>query len=94
MHRQGRIDDDKFNYGIWQVLGIPPDQAMQITRFREDMSPGRVSRRERWEVFVVTTLSTWAEGITALLKVLVAWVERLSAERGGAAGAAAPAAEV
>ena len=38
-------------------------------------TPTRVKAKERWELFVVATLSLWADGLTEILRAIAKFID-------------------
>ena len=83
IHGKGMITDDQFSFGLWVACGVGAQDALQIMKMRMDRTPTRVKTKERWELFVVATLSLWADGLTELLRAIVKLIDTTANSLGG-----------
>ena len=75
IHSKGMITDDMFSFGLWGAVGVNARDACEIMKMRMERTPTRVKTKERWELFVVATLSLWADGLTEILRGIAKFID-------------------
>ena len=75
IHSERMITDDQFTFGLWGAVGVNAKDACEIMKMRMERTPTRVKAKERWELFVVATLSLWADGMTEILRAIAKLID-------------------
>ena len=83
IHSERMITDDQFTFGLWGAVGVNAKDACEIMKMRMERTPTRVKAKERWELFVVATLSLWADGMTEILRAIAKFIDVTTNSMGG-----------